>query len=350
MVDGSEAAIDMPKLIEAGFNGIRISYYNATFDRDLARIDLVVAAAKQYGVKVIIDHHADETPSPTNHYLPQQPNGLPIDSGPGTDGTDGAGDHGTVTLAKFIADWVKVAQHYAGDSTVIGFDLDNEPLHYPGMSTWGDGRPTDLRAMYIQAGNAIQTVNPGALIIAEGPQNYQRNFLGTAPAPYGDLSLVATKPVTLNIPNKVVYSVHDYPAAIGGFSLDSEAAVIAAMNADFGYLVTQNIAPVWIGEMGGSLDGSSESAGKNLAEERRWGQTLVDYMNGKYAAQGGPKRSGNEAMSGSWWAWGNLDGQSPDGTLDNRGNLRPGQRAIYRQIQMTRAACETDGTPHPPQH
>jgi endoglucanase/chitinase len=345
MISGSEAATDMPKLIKAGFNGIRISYYNATLHRDLARIDQVVAAAGQYGVKVIIDHHADEAPSPANHWLPQQPNGLPIDSGPGTDGTDGAGDHGTVTIARFVADWVKVARHYANDSTVIGFDLDNEPLSYPGMSTWGDGNPTDLRAMYIQAGNAIQAVDPGALIIAEGPLNYKRSFLGTTPAPYGDLSLVATRPVTLNIPNKVVYSVHSYPAAIAGFSLNNKAAVIATMNAGFGYLVVRNIAPVWIGEMGGSLDGASESAGENLAEEQRWGQTLVDYMNGKYAAQGGPTGSENEGISGSWWAWGNLDGQAPDGTLDNKGNLRPGQHAIYRQIQMTRAACETGSAP-----
>jgi hypothetical protein len=27
------------------------------------------------------------------------------------------------------------------------------------------------------------------------------------------------------------------------------------------------------------------------------------------------------------------------------GNLRPGQRAIYRQIQMTGAACQTKSTP-----
>ena len=328
----------LQQILLAGFNTVRLPYYNATLQSDLANIDAVVSAASQYGVRVIIDHHADETPSASNNYLPQQPNGLPIDSGPGTDGTDGAGDTGIVTLSKFIADWVTIAQRYAGNSTVIGFDLDNEPLHYAGMSTWGDGSPTDLRAMYIQAGNAIQAVDPGALIIAEGPQNYQMNFAGTAPAPYGDLSLAASQPVTLNNPNMVVYSVHDYPATIGGFSPDSGPQAVANMNADFGYLVTQNIAPVWIGEMGGSLDGTSESAGTGLADEQAWAATLVSYLNGQ--APGGPAFTGQQqAMPSSWWAWGNLAGEEPDGTLTGGGSLNQPQWNVYSPLQQTPLPC-----------
>ena len=247
------------------------------FQAQLPTMDKVVTAAGIHGLKVIFDHHANETPGPHNSWLPQQPNGLPIDKGPGTDGTDGAGDRGTVDLARLVGDWVLVARRYAGNATVLGFDLHNEPLSYPGKATWGDGGPRDLRAIYIQAGNAIQAVNPDGLIIAEGPQNYNTNFAGTGQAPYGDLSRAADFPVTLKIPNKVVYSVHHYPPTISGYKGPNKGPrAIANMNASFGYLVTQNIAPVWIGEMGGSLDGTSESAGANLAIEQEWAQSVLD--------------------------------------------------------------------------
>jgi len=313
-------AASIAKMIRLGFNTVRIEWFNATMPADLIKIDPVVAAAKQYGLKVILDHHADEGGGACDS---QQPNGLPIDSGPGTNETDGCGHRGSVTIGRFVQDWKTVAAHFAGNSTVIGFDLHNEPLHYDGQSTWGDGGVTDLRLMYQEAGNAIQAVNPGALIIAEGPQHYKTNFVGTAPAPYGDLSLAGRFPVKLKIPNQIVYSVHSYPAKQSGFNgPDSGPQAIANMNADFGYLVMENIAPVWIGEMGASME---------TAAERAWAQTLVDYMNGK--APGGPRFSGNQqGMSGDWWAWGTFDRDYPYGTLNNLGLPRPEQRAIYSQL------------------
>ncbi len=90
--------------------------------------------------------------------------------GPGSDGTDGSGTTGTVTAAKFQQDTVTLAKTFAGNATVIGFDLDNEPT--AGSINWGQGGATDIQAMYTTVGNAIQAVDPGALIIAEGPQEY----------------------------------------------------------------------------------------------------------------------------------------------------------------------------------
>jgi endoglucanase len=310
----------------AGFNTIRVSWVNATMSSDLQRIDQIVAAAQANGLKVILDNHTNEPGSgPQDNYGAQQHNGLWYDVGGASDGTDGGGNQGHTTDAQFLNDWVTVAQHYAGNSTVAGFDLRNEPLEYGGDSTWGDGNyNTDIRMMYQRVGNAIQAVNPGPLIIAEGPQNYSANAAGTGPAPWGDLSLAGSKPVTLSVSNKVVYSVHDYPQEISGWGQDSGAAKVAAMNADWGYLVTQNIAPVWIGEMGSSMQGSTDAA---------WSQTLVDYMNGKNAAQGGPSVTGNQqGVSGDWWAWGNLPGQYPDGTLNADGSLKADQAAVWSQI------------------
>ena len=62
------------------------------------------------------------------------------------------------TQQAWINDWVALAQRYAGNPTVIGADLHNEPH---GIATWGDGNPaTDWRLAAEAAGNAILAANP----------------------------------------------------------------------------------------------------------------------------------------------------------------------------------------------
>jgi endoglucanase/chitinase len=315
----------MAKIASLGFNAVRLSWVDATLPRDLARIDAIVAAAGHDGVKVILDHHTNEAGTAADGYGAQQKNGLWYDSGPGTDGTNGAGVKGTVTQAVFQDHWVDVAKRYAGNSTVIGFDLDNEPLEYNGQSTWGDGGATDIRQMYQTVGNAILAVDPHVLIIAEGPQNYPAGM------PWGDLSKVRDAPVVLNVPNQIVYSVHDYPAYVSGVVPDSGPRKVARMNHAWGYLVTDGIAPVWIGEMGANMDGSC--CHETLSGSRAWASTLVNYLNGRLGVLGGPTFKGDEqGVSTDWWAWGYLPGQQLDGTLGPNGGSRFAQYAVYSQL------------------
>ena len=315
----------------SGFNAIRVSWVDATLSSDLARIQQVVAAATANGMKVIVDHHTDEAGTPADNYGSNQLNGIWFDSGPGTDGTNGAGVTGTVTQATFLADWQTVARTFAGNSTVIGFDLDNEPFEQYGVGTassnWGGGGPTDIHAMYQNVGNAIEAIDPGALIIAEGPIDF--STLSGA-----DLRNAGSNPVVLNIPNKVVYSVHIYPTAIGGSPTDQGTPYVQLMNTAWGYLETQNIAPVWIGEIGASLDGTADSAGGKLADEQGWATTMVNYLNGKSGALGGPTFSGTQqGVSTDWWNWGYNPGQLPDGVLNADGTLNAAQKAIWTQFQ-----------------
>ena len=142
----------------------------------------------------------------------QQKNGLWFNTGPGTDGTDGAGNKGTISAAKFQEDWVAFARHWAGNPTVIGFELRNEPCaHTKTPALWGGKGPTGIHAMYESVGNAILAVNPDALIICETVLNYR---IGACE---GDLSVVRDLPVALTNPAKLVYSVHEYPKEIGGY-------------------------------------------------------------------------------------------------------------------------------------
>jgi endoglucanase len=171
--------------------------------------------------------------------------------------------------------------------------------------------------MYERVGNAILGVDPTKLIIAEGPQNY------TQQVPWGDLSHAGDAPVNLNIPNHVVYSIHDYPQEIAAYQPDNGPDKITQMNHAWGYLVIENLAPVWIGELGSSMQAASDGA---------WAQTVIDYTNG-HAAGGPTFAPGQLGIGTDWWAWGALDNQLPDGTQNDDGSLRQDQYSVYSQLR-----------------
>ena len=337
-LDGPFKGMDanLRQIRRAGFNTIRVSWTDVSLrnPRDMAVYHRLVRGAGRANLRIIFDHHQNEGTSSANWACSaQQVNGLWFDLGPGTDGTNGCGDRGTVTAEKFKQNSVSFARLWAGNPTVIGFDLDNEPTS-AGNINWGMGGPTDIHAMCTDVGNAILTVNPGALIICEGPIEYRGAAEGLGmtpgvPAPEGDLSGVAKKPVVLNIPDKVVYSVHEYPTEVNGYPINSGPEYIKRMNQVWGYLVSQDIAPVWIGEMGASMKSASS---------RAWAATLIPYMNG--TAPGGIRlRPGALGVSGSWWLWGNLDKQNPNGYLQRNGRPRPEQERVVRQLMN--ADCTT---------
>jgi len=144
--------------------------------------------------------------------------------------------------AKFTAVWQDIARRYASNPLVAAMDIKNEPRHATvGGATqapaWGNAQETDFAAMYATVGNLLHQIDPDLLIICEG-LNYA-----------GDLTGVASHPVQLAKPGKVVYSMHDYswsdhPAG------QTQAAYIQQMTTNGGYLLNQGIAPVWVGEFG----------------------------------------------------------------------------------------------------
>jgi endoglucanase len=340
---------DMARMVSEGFNCARADWYDANLDLDA--MDTIVAAAAVNGIKMIFNHHGNEHNSSC---LGQQENGLWYDlNGPApydtTNNTDGCPNpaYGTVTYATFKANWVTIAQHYAGNPTVIGFDLDNEPLTYgldvTSTANWGSGDGSDLHAMYEDVGSAVEAADPGVLIIAEGPINFGPNLLNGKPTAVGilDLSMAHEKPVVLTVrrshPPKVVYSVHEYPRTIGGSAFDSGPEMTTARNNAWGYLEAMGYAPVWIGEMGASLDGLADSADTTntptpLADEQAWAADLVAYLNGQ--APDGPRfRAGEQPFGTDWWAEGNLAGQYPDGTFTNN-TENAAQAAVYSQLRQ----------------
>jgi aryl-phospho-beta-D-glucosidase BglC (GH1 family) len=325
--DGRLANLDKPfKGIQAnvdamaatGFNCLRVDFNNISLHDGgtpgfLAQLDQVVASARKAGLRVVIADHDNEGTrgtTPDASCTGQQANGLWYDLGGATDGTDGCKNPGHTTQESYRDDWVSIASRYAGNNTVIGYDLWNEPIASRGHSLWGGGGDRDIHRMVETVGSAMLSRDASKLIFAECPLAvYDPTTLydgvTVSSAPWGDCTGVKNLPVvfTVNgqtITNKVVYDVHLYANSIDDyariFGSSSSPKAIKAMNDSFGFLETQNIAPVWDGEGGTGF--------RTNPDDQDWANMLVKYLNGELGAQGGPTFAGNQQGMGiAWMSW-----------------------------------------------
>ena len=200
------------------------------------------------------------------------------------DDTNGLWFNDRWPAAKFTAAWQGITRRYASNPLVAAMDIKNEPRHATvGGATlgpaWGTAVETDFAAMYTTVGNLIHEINPNLLIICEG-LNYA-----------GDLTGVASHQVKLAEPNKVVYSMHDYswcdhPAD------QSQAAYFAQMNKNGGYILTEGIAPLWLGEFGDTASALSSPGGGGA-----WWANLQAWLK-------------EYDVDWSWWALNPTHGQS----------------------------------------
>jgi aryl-phospho-beta-D-glucosidase BglC (GH1 family) len=282
----------MDQMKSLGFNTIRLPFSDQLFDpgsvpngvdfsknpdlqglNGLGIMDKIVAYAGQIGLHIFLDHHRSE-------------------AGAGAEGS-GLWYTSEYPESRWIADWTMLAAHYAGNPTVIGADLHNEPH---GPATWGSGSSTtDWRLAAERAGNAILAVNPNWLIIVEGTDNGNSGSYWWG----GNLSNAGDFPVALNVPGRLVYSAHDYPASVYPQPWFSDANypknLPGIWDKNWGYLFREGIAPVLLGEFGSKLQTSSDQL---------WGNQMVDYLKGDLSGNGtNALPPGAQGISWTWWAW-----------------------------------------------
>ena len=197
--------------------------------------------------------------------------------------------------ATFLAAWQDMAARYKPNPLVAGMDLMNEPRRARvgwrvRAPTWGTGGKTDVAAMYATVGNLIHEINPQLLIICEG--------ISYA----ADLTGVARHPVRLERPGKVVYSLHDYswfhPRG------QARAAYLDQLNKAGGYLLDQQIAPLWIGEFGNDTRslasfGLASAPGGGAADSAVWWNNFEAWLTDHDAD----------------WCWWALNPTQPKGTI-----------------------------------
>lgn len=166
---------DFRFIAEKGANTIRVPFnYRMFTDEDymglndagegFRRLDDCVRWARQNGVRLILDMHD----------CPGGQTGDNIDDSYGYPWlmTD------TVAQQQFVDIWRRIAEHYADEDVILGYELANEPV-----ATYWEGEERDrlnaaLEPLYKRATAAIREVDPNHIILLGGPQwnSYFGNF------------------------------------------------------------------------------------------------------------------------------------------------------------------------------
>ncbi len=289
---GYKSALDQIKGL--GFNTLRIPYSNAMLRAGAATtsinfsqnpdlqgltplqcLDKVIDYCGQIGLRVFLDRHSSNADGYLNEDLWYI-----------------SGD-AYYTEQRWIDDWVMLATRYAGNPTVIGADLFNEPKR---TATWGNSAPlTNWNKAAERCGNAILAANPNWLIIVEGVEKFNNQSYWWG----GNLKGVATFPVTLNVANKLVYSIHDYPASVSAqtwFSAGNYPQNLGGVwDGYWGYVFKNNTAPVLVGEFGSKLA---------TVSDQQWMDKLTDYMDGDFDLNGSNDLpAGKKGISWTMWCF-----------------------------------------------
>lgn len=287
----------LAQIKEAGFNCIRLPFCLDMVNNDtvpkLYAIDyltnpefldltslqifaLIIDECTKLGLYVLLDNH--------RHHPGNTTDGGPVLPG---------------AMSDWLMAWETLAIAYADNTTVIGADIWNEP-HNLDWNTWATAAE--------QVGNHIHTFAPDWLIVVEGVGSYNN-------VPYwwgGQLAGVRDRPVVLTIPNRLVYSPHEYGQSVSGqqwLAYDNQTPPANWPNnlfdvwfENWSFIHFDKIAPILIGEMGGQfgLNGSGQYTVANRVPETAWMTTLMKHMLGQRAAA---SVSTGERMSFTWWSY-----------------------------------------------
>jgi endoglucanase len=270
-------------------------------------LDKVVAYAGTKGMRIILDRHRPTAAGQTALWY-----------------TAG------VPESTWISNWQALARRYAGNTTVIGADLHNEP-HAEGTnpaatgSCWGCGDTTrDWRLAAERAGNAILSVQPNWLIFVEGvscPSGGLSNVWDNDTSNDedcgwwgGNLSKAGQFPVRLSVANRLVYSPHEYATSVYHQAWFDDPSYPANMPAIWdrywGYLYKQNIAPIMMGEFGSTLQNPVDTV---------WLRNLLAYTG-----------TGVDGMSFTYWSWNPNSGDTGGIALDDWTNVNTTKQAIIQ--------------------
>lgn len=210
--------------------------------------DIVVSKCKEYGMLVLLDMHVHKASGPiedlwwTHEYTEDQ----------------------------WIQGWKKLVTRYKSDPHVFACDLKNEPH---GKATWdAQKRDTNWALASQKIAAAIHAINPKVLIFVEGIENVAHPKYGSFWG--GNLSDVASRPLTLTIPNKLVYSPHVYGPSVFMQSYFTDTGFPANMpiiwKEQFGFIKEQRLGTIVVGEWGGKMEPGSL--------DEKWQNAFGDWL------------------------------------------------------------------------
>ena len=264
--------------------------------------DVLMKKCKKYGIKALIDIHSPASHNSGHNYnlWYYEPSAADADNMAANSKT---GEE--ITYDMWIESVTWLAEKYKNDDTIIAYDLKNEPHGKRGyngttcptdIAKWDDSEDLNNWAFAAtECGNSILDVNPNALILIEGVEQYPKTEKGytydTADiwqasadvSPWygawwgGNLRGVKDYPIDFGSKSRnsqIVYSPHDYGPSVYNQTWFDKDFTTQTLLDDYwydtwAYINDQDIAPLLIGECGGHMDG-----GKN----QKWMELLRDYM------------------------------------------------------------------------
>ena len=266
--------------------------------------DVIMQKCKKYGIKALVDVHSPASHNSGHNYelWYYEPTSKTADD-MATVKEKGANQGDRISWQDWIDSLTWLAKKYANDDTIIAYDLKNEPHGKRGYD--GSTCPTDIarwddtelknnwKYSAEQCANSILKVNPNALILVEGVEQFPKIEEGytydtpdiwNAPAdksPWygawwgGNLRGVRKYPVKPDSgTSQIVYSPHDYGPSVYAQTWFDKDFTTETLLDDYwydtwAYINVEDIAPLLIGEWGGHMD-----AGKN----QKWMELLRDFM------------------------------------------------------------------------
>lgn len=241
------AQTDIDQIAEWGFNHIRVPFHYKQFHHTdemmpigYSIIDSLISWCETYNMYIILDMHC----------APGGQNGGPISDSDGTARLWLEDEYKELT----IQIWQEIAEYYADETLIGGYDLINEPVLPEGIST------NDLRELYIDITNAIREVDTNHIIFIEGNW-YGTDFTGLTP-PWDD---------------NMSYSFHKYWSET---SLNTIQPYIAMRNS--------HNTPLWMGEYGENSNQWYYEV-SNLLEDNNigwnfWTHKKVEKISSPYSA------------------------------------------------------------------
>ncbi|MBQ4820417.1 glycoside hydrolase family 9 protein [Aquimarina sp. MMG016] len=244
------------------YTGRMLNEVEGTLTNPLDLLDLIVDYCQELNLKIILDNHS------------RQPDGYISEELWYTNQTP---------HEKWISDWVFLADRYKNKDAVVAMDLNNEPHgKFGNGSQWGTGTiVNDWRLAAEECGNAVLAANPNVLIMVEGVEEFEGETYWWG----GNLKGAAQYPVRISDPSKLVYSPHEYGPTVFPQTWFNDPSFPSNMpaiwEANFNYLHTQNVSPMFAGEFGIKTQGGVDEV---------WFDTYLAFM-------------GEKGYSWSFWCW-----------------------------------------------
>lgn len=203
---------DIAAIASWGHDHIRLPFHyklffdpdTETFDEDgFDLLDTFLEWCRVHDLRVILDMHA----------APGAQNDGPISD---SDGTARLWTEPVPYQDQTVAIWKEIATRYVADTTIIGYDLINEPVTPQGVNT------DDLRALYVRIADSIRTVDNNHILFIEG--NFYATDFGVLETPFD---------------SNMVYAFHKY------WNATDTGTIQYLLN-----LRSDTHVPLWLGETG----------------------------------------------------------------------------------------------------